>query len=134
MTTPSSLIDSVSPVKMLFNFVNASSVVRLRNDATSPVNPVMAADIRYPASPVMLNAFAIAPYVPIYFLAVNSDNPNCLMAFLAKASTFWFMSPKVTSTTFWTSVRLDPSSTQDFPNAVMAAMLNTVPAAAATFR
>ena len=93
----------------------------------------MAADMSYPAFPVMPNDFAIAPYVPMYFFAIVSDKPNAFAASLANASTLPDMEPKVTSTTFCTSVRLLPSSIHDFPNATMAAILNTDANMAPTF-
>ena len=85
----------------------------------------MAADISYPAFPVIPNDLAIAPYVPIYFFAIVSDRPNAFAASFANASTLPDMAPKVTSTTFCTSVKLLPRSIHDFPNATIAAMLST---------
>ena len=61
----------------------------------------------------------------MYFFAIVSDKPNWVMASFANASTLADISPKVTSTTFCTSARSDPSSVQDFPNATIAPTLST---------
>jgi hypothetical protein len=54
--------------------------------------------------------------VPTYLFAIVSDNPAEVMAFFANSLTLSDMVVNVTSTTFCTSTRSEPSSTHSFPN------------------
>ena len=75
------------------------------------------------ACPVIPIALLIWPNTPMYFLADNSDNPKFVMALEAHSSAEPARSLNAVSTTFCTSVTLEPTSMQSFVNLANAAML-----------
>ena len=60
----------------------------------------------------------------MYFLADNSDNPKLVIALEAHWSACQLKSLNAVSTTFCTSVTLEPTSMQSFVNLVTAAILS----------
>ena len=69
-------------------------------------------------------ALLIWPNTPMYFLADNSDKPKLVIALEAHWSACPLKSLNAVSTTFCTSVTLEPTSKQSFVNLVKAAILN----------
>ena len=55
----------------------------------------------------------------VNFFAIVSDSPKFCAANFANLSTWAVMDGNVTSTTFWTSLKSEPSSRQDFPKSTI---------------
>ena len=91
-------------------FSKAVLTSRLWNEAISPASPTISIDISRTASSASPIDLSIAPIVPLYCCAEREDIPKLSAA----ASAHWYIcsapSPKVVSTTFCTSVRLEASS------------------------
>ena len=97
---------TASPVALKFFFMVSDMCFVICSD----VSPICA----------IPDDLSIAPIVDVYCFAASSDKPNDVTAFDANSSIAPDIFRNVTSTTFWTSSRSEPTSIQAFDNSTSA--------------
>ena len=99
----------------------------------SPASEVIFIDMSSALSDAMPIDFSIAPIVPEYCFAESSETPKAVEVVFAHEFIFSELFPKVTSTTFCTSVKSEPNSMHSFENAVIAFIEKAAAASAPIF-